>query len=118
MNMRDSLFWALGAVIGILGIIGTLLWSIEIGVMALLVMSLIILALLVLQRRQLAKLQQRSLTMLNSRKQDPKPLPVKSQESLAIPTKKVVGLLQAQQISMERLNQKVDRALQIEIEDN
>lgn len=114
MSLRDKMFLAFGTMIGVLGVTATLLWSIEIGVVALLLLGLIILVLVVLQRRQLSRVQQRTLTLLNARRQDAKPVQVKPQESLAIPTKKVVGLLQAQQMSMDLLNEKLDRVLEIQ----
>lgn len=112
MKLRDRLFLVSGIGIGVLGVIATLLWSVEAGVVALLLLGLIIFILVILQRRQLSRVQQRTLAMLNAPKEDTKRVEVKPQENLAIPTKKVVGLLQAQQMSMDLLNEKLDRVLE------
>lgn len=118
MNTRDLVFLVVGAMIGLTGIIGALLGSVKLGTVALMAMSVILLVLLVLQRRQLAKVQQRMLSILNAQQKSAESATAPNlsraaapQESIAIPTKKIVGLLQAQQISMEKLNAKLNRAL-------
>jgi len=118
MNTRDLVFLVVGAMIGLTGIVSALVWSVKLGIVALIVLSLILLVLLVLQRRQLGKVQQRMLSILNAQQKSAKSATTPNlsrvavpQENIAIPMKKIVGLLQAQQISMEKLNAKLDSAL-------
>lgn len=117
MNSRDLIFLVMGVLAGLAGIVTTVVWSVEAGIIALLAMSVIFLVLLILQRRQIAKLQQRMLSVLNHQQkakavtEKNQPIAPKRPESIAIPTKKIVGLLQAQQVSMEMLNAKLERAL-------
>jgi len=114
MGTKDKLFLVFGGGVGVVGIVATILWSVEAGVVALITISLVILTLLALQRRQLARVQQRTLSMLNTL-QTTKPVtvpkPPSDKESIAIPTKKIVGLLQAQQMNLDLLNSKVETYL-------
>jgi len=114
MSTKDKFFLFFGGGVGIVGIVATILWSVEAGVVALITISLVILTLLALQRRQLARVQQRTLSMLNTL-QTTKPVtvpkPPSDKESIAIPTKKIVGLLQAQQMNLDLLNSKVETYL-------
>ena len=114
MSTKDKFFLFFGGGVGIAGIVATILWSVEAGVVALITISLVILTLLALQRRQLARVQQRTLSMLNTL-QTTKPVtvpkPPSDKESIAIPTKKIVGLLQAQQMNLDLLNSKVETYL-------
>jgi len=114
MGTKDKLFLVFGGGVGVVGIVATILWSVEAGVVALITISLVILTLLALQRRQLARVQQRTLSMLNvlqTTKPVTAPKPPSDQESIAIPTKKIVGLLQAQQMNLDLLNSKVETYL-------
>ncbi len=111
MNLRDRMFLIFGIGAGLLGIVGTITWSLETGVVALIVISLVILVLLVLQRRQLARVQQRTLTMLNAHQTMKPVVGQEPQESIAIPTKKILGLLQAQQVSIDLINDKIEAGL-------
>lgn len=111
MNLRDRMFLIFGIGAGLLGIVGTITWSLETGVVALIVISLVILVLLVLQRRQLARVQQRTLTMLNAQQTMKPVVGQEPQESIAIPTKKILGLLQAQQVSIDLINDKIEAGL-------
>lgn len=117
MNSRDLIFLVMGTFVGLAGIGTTLVWSIDAGIIALLAMGVILLVLLILQRRQVAKLQQRMLSVINQQKkanaetEKNQPRVANPPESIAIHTKKIVGLLQAQQVSMEMLNAKFERAL-------
>lgn len=112
MNSRDKILLVSGSVIGLSGIVLALVWRNPAGIIALLMMNLVILLFLFSQRRQLARLQKKTDTLLNSRLMTKESTatgkPLQSQE---VPLKKVVGLLQAQQISMERLNDKMDGIL-------
>src|SRR5699024_1859869 len=117
MHSRDIASLVVGAAIGVVGILGTILGAPEVGIVALLVLGVLILGVLVLQRRQLARIQQRTLSILNSRRpattQDKKIQldPENTRRDMAISTKKVVGLLQAQQVGLDTLNAKVEQAL-------
>lgn len=105
MSARDKLFGLLGLLIAVAGIISTLFWNVEAGIVALLLLSALIGLLILLQRRQLAKLQQRMLVLLSADK-----FRNKSGAKQSIDTqewKKVLGLLNAQQISMEILSEQV-----------
>ena len=117
MHSRDIVSLVVGAAIGVVGILGTLLGAPEVGIVALLALGVLILGVLVLQRRQLARIQQRTLSILNSRPpattQDKQIQldPDNTRRDMAISTKKVVGLLQAQQAGLDTLNAKVEQAL-------
>lgn len=123
MSTRDLALLVTSTAAGIAGIIFTLAWSVEAGLVVLFVLILGLMGLLFLQRRQLAKLQQRTLLMLNrqqetiSMKASTSAVVTKSSESIAVPTKKIIGLLQAQQVSMEILDAKLERALGNETDD-
>lgn len=123
MSTRDLALLVTSTAAGIAGIILTLVWSVEAGLVVLFVLILGLMGLLFLQRRQLAKLQQRTLLMLNrqqemiSMKASTSAVVTKSSESIAVPTKKIIGLLQAQQVSMEILDAKLERALGNETDD-
>jgi len=117
MHSRDIVSLVVGAAIGVVGTFGTLLGAPEVGIVALLALGVLILGVLVLQRRQLARIQQRTLSILNSRPpattQDKQIQldPDNTRRDMAISTKKIVGLLQAQQAGLDTLNAKVEQAL-------
>jgi len=123
MHSRDKIFLASGVILAVGGAVLTLVWGTEAGVIALLALSFVILVVVLLQRRQLARIQQRTLAILNFQqavKELPKTSSVKStsrsqtsakgtQEDLAIATRKIVGLLQAQHVALELLHEKMER---------
>lgn len=117
MHSRDIVSLVVGAAIGVVGTFGTFLGAPEVGIVALLALGVLILGVLVLQRRQLARIQQRTLSILNSRPpattQDKQIQldPDNTRRDMAISTKKIVGLLQAQQAGLDTLNAKVEQAL-------
>src|SRR5690625_4640254 len=90
------------------GIAASFLGSVRVSISALLLLGLLILFLLVLQRRHQGRVQERILYLVNSeRTRNKSTIDQNSLKSLsssnAIFAKKIIGLLQAQQISMERL---------------
>lgn len=107
MYSRDKIILGFGVVVTLLGIAATLSWSVMIGVIAVLVMSLLVLSVLLLQRMQLAKVQQRTLSILQADKETRQSI-TSVERSGSVATKKIIGLLQAQQISMEILNDKIE----------
>lgn len=111
MNTRDKIILAIGVAVSILGAVMTLLWSVAAGVIALLLLCLVILGLLILVRRQLARVQQRTLTLLKQQSTPRQAEPVLAQgdDYAQISFKKIIAILEAQQMSMEILNAKVDR---------
>lgn len=120
MHLRDKVFTLAGLLIGVSGILATIFWSMEAGIVALLTLSLLNLVLVMLQRKQMAKMQQRTLSILRIQQSEKSvgevaPLnasQMNSLQNLPVYTKKIIGLLQAQQISMDVLNQKVEHAME------
>jgi|SRR5699024_2817971 len=123
MHSRDIIFLVVGVAIGVVGILGTIIWSTKVGILALLVLGVLVLGLVILQRRQLARIQQRTLSLLNSYRVADTPskvadVPSKISESdpstrreLAVSTKKIIGMLEAQRVALDILNGKAERAL-------
>lgn len=118
MGTRDKVFLMIGLLVGIVGVVVTLIWRVDAGIVALLMLNLLVLAILLLQRRQLAKVQQRTLALMNSRER-PSPVPSaenldasKVRQDLKISNKKLVGLLQAQQTNLDLLNNKLESLLE------
>lgn len=114
MSSRDKVFLLAGIIVGLVGIVATLVWDLEVGIITLLLLNLLNLLILVLQRRQLGRIQQRTLALLQSREGKPSqgrgenPDTAKIQHDLKISNKKLVGLLQAQQANLDRLNEKFE----------
>lgn len=111
MNSRDKIVLAIGIAVSILGTVATLLWSVAGGVIALLLLCLVILGLLILVRRQLARVQQRTLTLLKqqARLRQAEPVLPNGDDYAQVSVKKIIAILEAQQMSMEILNAKVDK---------
>lgn len=114
MYSRDKIFLLLGTAIAGIGAIATILWTYAAGIIALLAIAVVIILMLVLQRRQLAKIQERTLKLVKAQQsarsqQSNSKAPARKEESLAVSTKKIIGILQAQQISVELLHAKIDR---------
>lgn len=107
MYSRDKIVLFSGFILVVMGILTTFFWAVEGGIVALLLISLLVLILLVLQRRQLAKLQQRTLRLQQSNNSLTRSIAAPDQIE-SVSTKKILGLLQAQQISMEVLDDKVE----------
>jgi len=115
MNSRDKALLIIGVIIGLSGVVLTFAWSVEVGIVTLLAMNLLLLLLLILQRRQLARVQQRTLSLLKFRESE---IPARDvgrvdvsglQRDLKISNKKILGVLQAQQNNLDLLNEKIER---------
>ncbi|WP_022871636.1 hypothetical protein [Yaniella halotolerans] len=121
MTRRDMLFFGLGTLVACIGVIASLLGSKIIGIVATLVIGSLILVLLLLQRKQMAAMQQRTLGILRkvnsgyeivsalTQPQSEQHLSKKEVgEALQVPTKKLVGLLQAQQMQIDALSSQIE----------
>lgn len=112
MTSRDLLFISLGTLLAVVGITASFLGSNTLAITALILLSLFVLFLLILQRRHQARLQERILYLVNAEKKRTKAASAKSSrnsldDSNAVQAKKIIGLLQAQQISMELLRREI-----------
>lgn len=113
MNLRDKIFLTLGFGLTLVGILATVLYGTNAGVIILILFLKLILILQLLQRKQLARLQERTLTTIsaiNKHKQTAQKLAStdsNGHKNDVISNKKLIGLLQAQQVSMEILNDKI-----------
>lgn len=114
MSSRDKVFLLAGTIVGLVGVVATLLWNLEVGIITLLLLNLLNLFILLLQRRQLGRIQQRTLALLQSREGKSSQgrgetlNAAKIQHDLKVSNKKLVGLLQAQQTNLDRLNEKIE----------
>lgn len=105
--MRDLLFFVAGAVVGCAGIGASLLWSPIAGIIAQLLLTVGLFLLLVLQRRQVAKVQARTLEILRHAKESQN-RPDGNSKRVVVFEKNILGLLQAQQTNLDLLNQKLN----------
>lgn len=116
MNKRDLVFVGTGLLLAFIGVLALLYGSLTLSLTVGFLMMTLLLVLLVLQRRQLASVQERTLRMLRDRKHVFSKLEnierlsgtSRQTDSTDISSKKVIGLLSAQQISMELLNNKLE----------
>lgn len=112
MHLRDKMFLLSGFLLVLVGSVLSILWNLLAGLISLLLLAYLCLILLVLQRRQLARVQKRTLDLVKwTTKRGTRAAPsVKdgSKQCAEIPTKRIIGILQAQQMSMERLSRKID----------
>lgn len=113
MTSRDLVFISAGTLLASIGIASTLLSSESVGMISLFLLGLLILFVLILQRRTQALVQERLLYLVRAEKDRGKPggecgAPNSSVDSNAVLEKKLVGLLQAQQISMEKLRSEIN----------
>lgn len=106
-KLRDLIFIGAGVVVAGAGIGASLLWSTVAGVIAQLLLTGGLLLLIVLQRRQMAKIQARTLEILRYTKGN-RNQPSKTDKRPVVFEKNVLGILQAQQTSIDLLNQKLD----------
>lgn len=107
MSLRDKALTGLGIALTVLGITLTIFWSVESGLIALLLVGLLICLLFVLQRRQMARVQQRLLKLAELVRDCETAVADANQHQLVL-HRKLLGHIQAQQISMELLNNKFD----------
>lgn len=116
MNRRDLFLTIGGVFLAIFGV-GVLIYgNLTLALISLFLLIILLLILLLLQRRQLAAIQERTLRLLRSQKESSSRL--KNMESQLkfsnrkdksdASTKKILGILSAQQTSMELLNQKIE----------
>lgn len=113
MTSRDLIFVSVGTLLGGIGIAASFLGRDTLGMIALFLLGLLILFLMILQRRTQARVQERILYLVKAENKRSKiggansSASTPSTDSNAVLAKKVVGLLQAQQISMERLRREL-----------
>lgn len=114
MKSRDLIYISVGTLLALVGITASFLGNANVGMTALFLLGLLILFLMVLQRRHQARIQTRILYLVNAEKNRSKVAVERSAPSTeadkadnAVYAKKIIGLLQAQQISMERLRSEV-----------
>lgn len=116
MYYRDKFLLIAGLLIVAVGSILTVVWHISAGIVAILFLCLLCMILLVLQRRQLSKVQQRTLAILRTPAQHVPQVDVSAcndcRQDMTVYTKKIVGMLQAQQTSMEILNDKFENKIE------
>lgn len=105
MNFREFFLFLLGAVTTAVGVLASIFWSLTAGLISLLVMVFLLLVLLLLQRRQLGKIQQRSLALLRFQSCGKDDCASSERDGLAV--RKIADMLQAQQISMELIYDKL-----------
>ena len=105
MRTRDMILLVIGFLIVAGGFLSIFTWP-AISQLALLLLNFLLLVLLVLQRRQFAKVNERTLALLRASSATNEAL-VKSQQNASASTKKILNVLNAQQISMEILNSKI-----------
>src|SRR5699024_11798742 len=100
MHFRDKIFLAVGVVLVLFGSVASFFWRIETGIVALLLVSILILVFLSLLRRQVSKVQQRTLALLHIRSAVDM-LSTDLRYSVIILLKNIMCLLQSQQMCME-----------------
>lgn len=116
MNKRDLVFLLSGLVIAGVGIGAVFYGGSVVVFIALFLLSILILVVLLLQRRQLAAVQKRTLEIIraynaitrNPAKNQPQGKVLTNSRAQDFSTKKIIGLLTAQQTSMEILNKKIE----------
>lgn len=110
---RDLSLIVVGVALAAAGVLSTIFWSVEAGIVALFLFGLLLLFLGVLQRKHQSLLQQRVLYLISAEKKRLK----SSSELDPISTKKIIGILQAQQISVEKLHSMVRTKSDTEVDD-
>lgn len=117
MTKRDKLFLSLGVFVTAVGIVALILELTSVGLAVLFFMFLVLLVLLLLQRKQIAAVQKRTLQIIRTLDSFPATGSVEVldcgsqeiEESLRISSKRIVGLLQAQQKHIDQLSNRLDR---------
>lgn len=106
MRSRDFLLLLVGLIIILFGILGSIFWTMFAGLVSLLLMHFLVLFILVLQRRQVGRLQGRVLELVRANKA------ASRQNAEAVTEdqtgKKILGLLQAQQVSLDIINNRFE----------
>lgn len=111
MNLRDKIIFGFGFLLAVTGAVTTILWTAKAGLISLLLLGFLLLFLVTLNRRQMSKLQQRTLANLHFARETNSSL-VASQQETSMATKRILGILQAQQISMEMLERNIKEDFQ------
>jgi len=106
MFSRDKVYLLIGLCLGLLGIVSTIVWTIKVGMLLLFLLVMLLLILIVLQRRQMAKVQERTLKLLQFQQNDK--TDTHSSIAVDLASKKIIGLLQAQQMSIDLLNDRLE----------
>lgn len=105
LSSRDWAFIGGGLVLTVAGVIATFYWNIEAGIVVLFLLGMLLLMLGILQRKHQARLQERVLYLIGAeKKRGREPVELDS-----VSMKKIIGLLHAQQISLEKLDSHVRR---------
>ena len=100
LSSRDWVFIGGGLALTVGGILATFYWNIEAGIVVLFLLGMLLLLLGILQRKHQARLQERVLFLIAAEKKRVRE-PV---ELDSVSMKKIIGLLHAQQISLEKLS--------------
>ena len=111
MTGREYFIIGFGILLATGGVIGTLLWRVEFGIVMLFLFGLLLFLLQILQRRSQARLQERMLYLVNAERRGRPAVVQPDTRASEVATKKILGLLHAQQISMEKLAGRLDRNL-------
>lgn len=119
MNKKDLGVVAVGLTIASIGVVAALLGYVDFAILALLFFNVVLLMMIILQRRQLGTLQKRTLDLLRARvkieskSQTEQPEITRKQEALVtqISTKKILGVLHAQQIQLDGLSRSLSTLL-------
>lgn len=112
MTFRDLLLVSCGTILAAAGIITNLIWNENFSTIPLFLLGLLILLVVVLQRRSHARLHERVLYLISAERERQKDLiEITRKKSSAgldqVTAKKIIGLLHAQQMSMERLKTEI-----------
>lgn len=119
MNKKDLGVVAVGLIIASIGVVAALLGYVDFAILALLFFNVVLLMMIILQRRQLGTLQKRTLDLLRARvkieskSQTEQPEITRKQAALVtqISTKKILGVLHAQQIQLDGLSRSLSTLL-------
>jgi len=107
MYTKDRVALLCGFLIAVFGALCTIFWSAVVGLLSLILLNLLVVVFVFFQRRQLLKMQQRLLGLVQSDRQ----IMLRLQEQNLYEgssTKKILGLLQAQQVGLDMLNAKIE----------
>ena len=117
MTRRDLAFTLVGLLLVVCGILFAAQNYTNMAIICLLVFGFIVLLVIILQRRQLGILQKRTLDILRNEnietiEQEVESAPPSKRElevAVQISTKKIIGLLHAQQLQIEELSKRLSK---------
>lgn len=128
MGIRNLGALSAAILTGAVGVVALIAGNRMVGSIAVLVLEIFIVALVLLQRRQFALVQQRLLAVLKAvprveKRKGKQPAPFQSasaviDSSLAISTKKLLGVLQAQQIQLDEMSDKINLLINEKYDNN